>query len=120
MVQYLLASHAELVTDLTTDRFLMALRRFMSLYGQPKRMKSDNGTNFVGAASELREMLKQWRNDNLQRNIITDFCNEHAIEWTFSTPAAPHHNGSVEAMVKSVKTALNKIVKTHVQASRNK
>ena len=108
------AVHAELVTDLTTDRFLMALRRFMSLYGQPKRMKSDKGTNFVGAASELREMLKQWRNDNLQRNIITDFCNEHAIEWTFSTPAAPHHNGSVEAMVKSVKTALNKIVKTHV------
>lgn len=28
----------ELVTDLTTDRFLMALQRFMSLYRQPKNV----------------------------------------------------------------------------------
>lgn len=108
------AVQVELVTDLTADRFLMALRRFMSLYGQPKRIRSDNGTNFVGAANELRVMLQQWRDDNRERHIITDFCNEHGIQWTFSTPLAPHHNGCVEALVKSVKNVLNKIVGKHI------
>ncbi len=108
------AIHTELATDLTTDRFLMALQRFIDRYGKPKSMMSDNGTNFVGAANEIRAMIRRWKEDERERKILTDFCNDNEMEWSFSTPAAPHHNGCVEAMVKSVKNALNKIVRQHV------
>ena len=53
------ACHLELVDDLSTDHFLMALKRFMARRGRPKRIYSDNGTNFVGADNELRACLTQ-------------------------------------------------------------
>ena len=57
------AIHLELVTDLSTDMFLMALRRFISLYGQPNFIRSDNGTNFIGAAAELKKMIRHLRSN---------------------------------------------------------
>ena len=57
----------ELVSDLTTDRFLLALRRFISIYGTPKRIISDNGSNFVGAARELTRMLNSWRREKTKK-----------------------------------------------------
>ena len=43
------AIHLELVTDRSTDTFLMAFRRFVSLRGHPNYCKSDCGTNVIGA-----------------------------------------------------------------------
>ena len=43
------AAHIELVSDLTTDAFLAALRRFISRRGHCATILTDNGTNFVGA-----------------------------------------------------------------------
>ena len=104
----------ELATDMSTDTFLLALRRFISLYGSPKFVRSDNGSNFVGAANELREMIKSWKSDTNERKKLVNICNSHGIKWTFSTPLASHHNGAVESMVKSVKTSLNKLLKNQV------
>ena len=101
------AVHVELVSDMSSDMFLLTFRRFISLYGTPKRIHSDNGSNFVGAAKELRMMIKTWRE---LRTVVED----NIIEWTFSTPLASHHNGVVECMVKSVKNTLNKIVKGRI------
>ncbi|XP_043063411.1 uncharacterized protein LOC122319761 [Drosophila ficusphila] len=50
------AAHLEVVQDLTTDSFIAALRRFISLRGSPRTIWSDNATNFVGAKSELGEL----------------------------------------------------------------
>lgn len=52
------AVHLELVSDLTTEAFIAALRRFMARRGHPSMIWSDNGTNFRGANRELREFLK--------------------------------------------------------------
>ncbi|XP_057292547.1 uncharacterized protein LOC130621256 [Hydractinia symbiolongicarpus] len=41
------ALHIELAGDLSTDSFILALRRFISRRGNPKTITSDNGTNFV-------------------------------------------------------------------------
>ena len=38
----------------------------------------------------------------------------YSTKWTFSTPLASHHNGAVEALIKSVKASLNKIVKERI------
>jgi len=50
------AVHLELVSDLTTEAFIAALKRFFSRRGKANLMLSDNATNFVGARNELREL----------------------------------------------------------------
>ena len=52
------AVHIEVVTSLTTEAFLAALRHFIARRGKPKTIYSDNGTNFQGAASKLHEIYK--------------------------------------------------------------
>ena len=47
------AVHIELVSDLTTDAFIAALRRFVARRGLPAELHSDNGTNFKGASNQL-------------------------------------------------------------------
>lgn len=51
--------HLEIVSDLTTESFLTALRRFTSHRGRPAHMHSDNSTAFndtVGAHNELNDL----------------------------------------------------------------
>ena len=97
------AVHLELAVDCSTLEFLLqVLRRFLSsIRGQPAMMMSDNGTQFVGAERELREMITGWNKDELR-----EFCAEKGMKSKFTTPAAPHHNGCAEALVKSCKKAL--------------
>jgi hypothetical protein len=47
------AVHIELVSDLTSEAFIAALRRFIVRRGFCLTIYSDNGTNFVGANNEL-------------------------------------------------------------------
>ncbi len=47
------AVHIEVADSLDTDSCINALRRFISRRGQVSVMRSDNGTNFVGAEREL-------------------------------------------------------------------
>ena len=108
------AIHLELATSLTTDSFLLAFRRFISLYGQPKFVRSDNGNNFRGAAREIAEMIKYWRNNEQENGKLRDFAAKYEFKWTFSTPLASHHNGAVESMIKSVKQALRKVINERV------
>lgn len=54
------AIHLELVTDKTSDAFLMAFRRFACLRGHPNVCWSDRGTNFVGAQGYLKEITQNW------------------------------------------------------------
>ena len=44
------AIHLELVTNLTTEAFMAALRHFTDRRGICSRLLPDNGTNFIGAS----------------------------------------------------------------------
>ena len=48
------AVYLDLAKSLATEDFLLILRRFVGLYGRPRSIHSDNGTNFVGAERELQ------------------------------------------------------------------
>ena len=52
------AVHIEVVTSLTTEVFLVALRRFVSRPWNPRTICSDNDTNFQSAAIELHALYK--------------------------------------------------------------
>ncbi len=47
------AIHIEMLEDLTTDAFINALRCFIAIRGAVREIRSDQGTNFVGALEEL-------------------------------------------------------------------
>lgn len=98
------AIHLEVVSDLTTECFLAALKRFMARRGKCSQIFSDNGTNFVGANNELQSFL-----NNHSFDIETDLANE-GINWNFIPPRAPHFGGLWEAGVKSVKYHLKRVV----------
>ena len=99
------AVHLELAGDCSTMEFLQVLRRFCAIRGQPAKIMSDSGTQFVGAEKELKNMVRGWSKDELR-----EFCAEKGIEWNFITPGAPHQNGCAESLVKSCKFALKKAI----------
>lgn len=50
------AIHLDLITSLTTNGFIAMFKRFISRRGKPHQDFSDNGTNFIGAKSELNKL----------------------------------------------------------------
>src|SRR5436190_7546080 len=52
------AVHLEAVSELNTEAFLAALRRFISRRGICETICSDNGRNFVVANRELKELYQ--------------------------------------------------------------
>ena len=50
------AAHLEIVTDLTTETFILALRRFMSHKSLLQIIVSDNGFTYSSAAEELKKL----------------------------------------------------------------
>lgn len=56
------AVHLELVRDMSTESFLMALRRFISRRGIPRVIYSDNALSFKRANKELSQLWRTIRN----------------------------------------------------------
>ncbi|KAK0144674.1 hypothetical protein N1851_017016 [Merluccius polli] len=52
------AIHVEMLDDMTTDAFINALRAFIAIRGSVRQLRSDQGTNFVGARREFAELTK--------------------------------------------------------------
>ncbi|XP_063994337.1 uncharacterized protein LOC135171637 [Diachasmimorpha longicaudata] len=103
------AVHLEVVSDLTTEAFLAALRRFIARRGCCRNIYSDNGTNFVGASNELKEIYELLKSVDLQQQAQSLLTNKR-IQWHFIPPQSPHFGGLWEAAVKSFKHHLYRIV----------
>lgn len=100
------AIHIELVSDLTADAFVAALRRMIARRGSICNIYSDNGTCFVRANKDLMEMDQ----NEAFNSIIYDELAQKNIQWHFSPAGAPHFNGLAEAGVKTVKSFLKKAI----------
>ncbi|XP_071943813.1 uncharacterized protein [Antedon mediterranea] len=79
------AIHLEVSHSLDTDSFINALQRFITRRGEPAEIRSDNGTNLVGAQLQLKQALKGWN-----QHKIGDFLQQKEIEWIFNTPTASY------------------------------
>ena len=95
------AVHLEVAWELDTDSFLNAFTRFTSRRGVPKEIISDNGTNFVGAVNELKDLVAQLDREKIQRVTA-----HNGAKWSFNLPGGPHFGGIFEIMVKAAKKAI--------------
>ncbi|XP_038154235.1 uncharacterized protein LOC119791920 [Cyprinodon tularosa] len=100
------AVHIEVADSLDTSACINVLRRFVSRRGQVSIIRSDNGTNFVGAEKELREALK-----NLNQSEIEKTMQKKGIKWIFNSPAASHEGGTWERQIRSVRRILSALLK---------
>jgi len=101
------AVHLEIVSDLTTDAFLAALDRFVARRGTPAHLYSDCGTNYVGAARQLKAIFKD--------TAVQERMTAHLpCIWHFNPPAAPHFGGLWEAAIKSTKFHMAHVIGTQI------
>jgi len=105
------AVHLELVSDLTTASFLAALNRFTARRGIRTQMLSDNGTNFVRAARELKEVYEFLgkKKEEIQTALV-----QQRITWTFIPPRTPYFGESWEAVVKITKRHLYAVTRGRI------
>ncbi|GFW87006.1 integrase catalytic domain-containing protein [Trichonephila clavipes] len=97
--------HLELVNNLTTETFLLALRRFISRRGLCSKILTDKAKTFKKSELELKNLWK----------IISDptvkaFYASHKIYWQFMIERAPWWGGFYERLIRTVKLALRKTV----------
>ena len=102
------AIHLETVSELSTSSFINAFKRFTAIRGPVKQLRSDRGTNFVGAVKEL----------GIQ--AITDeggpfhsFLAQQGCTWIFNPPHASHMGGAWERMIGVVRRILDVMLANH-------
>ena len=100
------AVHLEIVTELSTEQVLLAMRRFVARRGKPNLMISDNAKAFKLA----KRFLTRW-DSILTDPSFQDYFSNAQIEWKFIVEYASWMGGFYERMVGTVKRALKKAVR---------
>ena len=103
--------HLKCVNRLTIDSFILVLRRFISRRGNVREIRSDNGSNFVGAKRELQAAFKAMSHTKISsflRSKGTDW-----VEWHNNPPYASHFGGVWERQIRTARQILNGILSTH-------
>ncbi|GFX70254.1 integrase catalytic domain-containing protein [Trichonephila clavipes] len=99
------AVHLELVSDMSTKCFLLALRRFLARRGNCKVIYSDNARTFKAAERELTYFANILKDSEFQ-----SFVADKGIHWKFIVERAPWWGGFYERLVKTIKDPLRKIL----------
>ena len=87
------AIHIEVVESMDSSSFINALRRFFAVRGPVKQLRSDCGTNFVGACRELEIDSKGCNKE------VSNYLTDQGCVWLFNPPHASHMGGSWERMI---------------------
>ncbi len=105
------AVHLEAIFDMSANSFLAALDRFTARRGNPTRIRSDNGTNFRAAYSDLQKLWSKMATDHYRKE-------RPQFEWLFNPPKAPYFGGLYERLVGAAKRALYHVAKANSATSR--
>lgn len=86
------AVHLEVANSLTADSFINAYRRFVGRRGPVRQLRSDQGTNFVGAKNDLQQALAELDQNKLRQELLKRNC-----DWVTYKMNVPHtsHIGGV-------------------------
>ncbi len=102
------AIHLETANSLSTDSFLNALRRFLALRGPIRLLRSDRGTNFVGAEAELKSAYEQLDQKRVHEFLLEKNCDY--FEWKMNVPNASHMGGVWERQIRTVRSVLSSLM----------
>ena len=105
------AVHLETLNTMETDSFISALRRFINRRGKVRELRSDQGTNFVGARNELTDALQELNRDRVKGFLLTKECDW--IDFNLNVPAASHMGGSWERLIRTVRSVLSVLLQEH-------
>ena len=105
------AVHIETTSQMCADTLIQALRRFIARRGQVATIRTDNGTNFVGAENELRKCLDEMDHEKIQKFLLTKGCDW--IVWERNPPSSSHMGGIWERQIRSIRTILSALMKQH-------
>ncbi|GFX76395.1 retrovirus-related Pol polyprotein from transposon 297 [Trichonephila clavipes] len=97
------AVHLELTSSLSTDAFLLSLRRFIARRGRPRVIYSDNGTNFRGAHGELSGI--DWEK-------VLKLATIQRIIWKFNPPTAAWWERLVRVLKELLRRTLGNAILT--------
>ncbi|KAL0841423.1 hypothetical protein ABMA28_015107 [Loxostege sticticalis] len=98
------AIHLELVSNLSSDAYHLALKRFISRRGKPEVIFSDNGRNFVGLMNEFKKFLSSCFAD------IVEYASNQQIKFKFIPAYSANFGGLWESGVKSCKYHLLRVL----------
>ncbi len=93
--------HVEVTDAYSTDLFLLAVRRFMAIHGAPSRFQSDQGTQLVAAAKQIRT----WDWSKVHSEV-----GARGAEWHLVPTGAQHFNGQAERMIGLLKPCLEQAI----------
>nr|CAD2169038.1 unnamed protein product [Meloidogyne enterolobii] len=105
------AVHLEISLDLSASSFLHIFRRFIALRGCPKKILSDNGTQFKAVADILGATIKgKWNEKSIRKDEfrLNKFLLNKGIDWKFIPALSPWQGGVYERLVKLVKDAFKR------------
>jgi hypothetical protein len=69
------------------------------------QLRSDNGTNFVGAHKEMKAIAKE-----MDENVVNTYLRKQRCEWIFNPPHGSHTSGVWEKMIGIVGEILDSML----------
>ena len=105
------AIHLETSTSLETDAFINALRRFICRRGPIRQLRSDQGTNFVGAKHELKAALAELDHERIKAELLQKNCDWFAF--AMNVPSSSHMGGVWERQIRTVRSVLSPLLQNN-------
>ena len=91
----------------------MALRLFISLRGNIRELRSDWGTNFVGAGQELKDAVKEMNHEKIKDFLQNNGADYMLFKFKRNPPASSHMGGVWERQIHSARIILSSLMRTH-------
>lgn len=89
------AVQTELFDNMATDAFINALRAFIALRGNVRQVRSDQGTNFVGARHEFLKGVKEMDQECLRKL---------GCEFVMNTTSVSHIVTAWERQIRTIRS----------------
>lgn len=99
------AVHIEVVEELSSSSFIMALKRLIAIRGSVSHFRSDRGTNFVGSIEDLGIQAI-----NVEDCKVKEYLRNSNSTWQFNPPHASHIVGVWERVIGITRRVLDSLL----------